>query len=104
MRAFKFVFVADIATHYPDKIEPVLEGLIGVDGILRTEDGFKIRTTMEGTNARELNRKFFSLLRRGEISATMEAEWVHDGTIERFVDFEPIGLRLVPKGRAASRK
>ena len=99
-----YAFVADIGTQNPERIEPILVNFIGVDGILRTDYGFRVRSTIEGPNARELNRKLLSLLRRVEQNARLEAEWTHNGTTERFVDYEPSGCRLAVKGVWHSRR
>ena len=104
MSSTTFSFVADIGTRDPERIEPILVDFIGVDGILRTDYGFRVRSTLEGPNARELNRKLLSLLRRVEQTATLEAEWTNNGTTERFVDYEPIGCRVAVKGAWHSRR
>lgn len=89
----KFVLVANINTEDPARIEKVLSELVGVNAILRTEDGFKVKTTMEGMSAREMNRAFLSALRSVEKKTTMRAEWTHDKTTERFFDYVPKGIR-----------
>ncbi len=93
MHMEQFKLVAEIKTSDPKKIEPILFDLIGVDGILRTEKGFKITKTFEGQSARELNRGLLSNLRRVVKSTTMRSEWTHDGTTERFFDYVPKGIR-----------
>lgn len=60
----RFVLVANINTEDPAKIEKALIELVGVNAILRTEDGFKVKTTMEGVSAREMNRAALFVLRR----------------------------------------
>ncbi|MCL4518121.1 MAG: hypothetical protein M1587_02875 [Thaumarchaeota archaeon] len=89
----RFVLVANINTEDPTKIEEALSELVGVDAILRTEDGFRVKTTMEGVSAREMNRSFLSALRSVENKTTMRAEWTHDSTTERFFDYVPKGIR-----------
>ncbi len=89
----QFKLVADISTSDPKKIEPILSDLIGVDGILRTESGFKITKTFEGQSARELNRGLLSNLRRVVKSTTMHSEWTHGKSVERFFDYVPKGIR-----------
>lgn len=93
MASKRFVLVADITTEDPAKIEKVLAELVGVDGILRTEEGFKVKTTMEGVSAREMNRSFLSALRRIVKKTTLRAEWTCDRTTERFFDYVPKGVR-----------
>ncbi len=99
-----YAFVADIGTKEPERLEPILVNFLGVDGILRTDYGFRVRSTVEGPNARELNRKLLSLLRRAEQNATLEAEWTYNGTTERFVDYEPSGCRLAVRDVLHSRR
>ncbi len=48
MATKEFTLVADIDTLDPNRIEPVLTEIVGVNAILKT--------TMEGESARELNR------------------------------------------------
>ena len=93
MASKRFVLVANITTEDPAKIEKVLAALVGVDAMLRTEDGFKIKTTMEGMSAREMNRSFLSALRRIVKKTTLRAEWTCDRTTERFFDYVPKGVR-----------
>lgn len=88
-----FKLVADVTTSDPKKLESVLSDLIGVDGILRTEKGFKITKTFEGRSARELNRGLLSNLRRVVKRTTMRSEWVHGKVSERFFDYIPKGIR-----------
>ena len=92
----KFTEVADIGTLDPKRIEPVLAELAGVNAILKTDHGFRIRTTtMEGESAREFNRSLLSASQRVSKRTTLRAEWTHDGTTERFFDYVPKGIREV---------
>ncbi len=84
----KFILKADIETTDPKKIEALLLDLVGVDGVMRTDRGFKVTTTIEGENARELNRSLLLSLRRVSQGTTLRAEWSHDGRTERFFDSE----------------
>ena len=54
----KFIVVGDISTVDPSRILTVLTELVGVNAIMITDGGFKVKTTMEGESARELNRAF----------------------------------------------
>ncbi len=89
----RFVLVANINTEDPAKIEKALSELVGVNAILRTEDGFKVKMTMEGVSAREMNRSFLSALRNVEKKTTLRSEWTCDKTTERFFDYVPKGIR-----------
>lgn len=55
----KFVLVANIRTEDRIVVERVLSQLVGVDAILQTDDGFRVRTTMEGRSAREMNQRAY---------------------------------------------
>jgi hypothetical protein len=87
-----FKVVADIMSQEPKKIEATLIELVGIDGILRTDFGFKIAKTVLGGSAMELNYSILSALRKVEIGVSMRAEWTHDGTTERFVDYAPSAI------------
>jgi hypothetical protein len=86
----------------PDRIEPVLTEIVGVNAILKTDNGFKVKTTMEGESARELNRSFLSSLRQVEKKTTLRAEWTFDGTTERFFDYVPKGILVRTKGKTTT--
>jgi len=86
---------ADISTEDPSAIQRTLAGLVGVDAIIQTEKGFKVRTTMQGDSARDLNRTLLSALRSVVKKTTLRAEWTHDKTTERFFDYVPKGIREV---------
>lgn len=89
----RFVLVASITTEDPARIEKVLAVLVGVNAILRTDDGFRVKTTMEGLSAREMNRAFLSALRSVVKKTTLRAEWTHDKATEQFFDYVPKGIR-----------
>ena len=83
----RFVLVANINTDDPAKIEKALSEIVGVNAMLRTEDGFRVKTTMVGANAREMNRSFLSALRSVVKNTTLRAEWTCGKTTERFFDY-----------------
>jgi hypothetical protein len=93
MMSRKFVLVASITTEDPIRVEKTLIELVGVNAVLRTEEGFRIKTTMEGVSAREMNRAFLSALRSVAKRTSLRAEWTHDSTTERFFDYVPKGIR-----------
>ena len=87
----KFTLVADIRSENLKSIEPVLTELVGADAVTKTDNGFKVKTSMGGESARELNRALLSALRRAEKKTTLRAEWTHGNTTERFFDYVPKG-------------
>lgn len=93
MQARHFTLAADIITDDPMRTLAVLTNLFGPDSILRIDHGFRVRVTLEGDTARELNRALFSALRRVSKRTTLRAEWTSDGVTERFFDYVPEGLR-----------
>lgn len=90
-----FELKANISTSNPDGIEAALFDLVGVDAVLRTDDGFRVKTTMVGESARELNRSFLSALRRVSKMTTLHAEWTCKGITELFFDYAAKGMRGV---------
>ncbi len=69
-------------------IRQALEQLAAQGSVRRDGDEFVVEAEMEGASARELNRTFFSALRRTEKRTTLRAEWTSgDGTSERFFDY-----------------
>lgn len=93
MIAKKFMLAADVTGGDPARIQDALIELVGVDAMIRTDRGFRIRTTVEGRSAAELNRRFLSALRRTEPSASLRSEWIWDGTAEQFVNFDRLTSR-----------
>lgn len=89
----RFRVVADINTSDPKQVESVLIELVGVNGVIRTEKGFKIATTIEGQTASELNRELLSALRQVDEKTTLRAEWIRGKLTERFFDYVPKGIR-----------
>ena len=83
----RFRLSADISTSDPKKIEPVLTKVIGVNGIIHTEKGFKVKTTMEGQSATELNLNLLTALRRVEKGTILRAEWSTGKVKTRFVNY-----------------
>ncbi len=87
MAVERFKLIAEISTSDPLMIESVLSRLIGVNGMIRTDSGFKIRTTFLGTSAERLNRALLSNLRRVDKNTTMRSEWISSESTERFINY-----------------
>ncbi len=83
----RFRLSAQISTRDPNKIEPVLTKVIGVNGIIRTEKGFNVKTTMEGESATELNLKLLSAMRQVEKGTNLRAEWTTGRVTEHFSNY-----------------
>jgi hypothetical protein len=67
-------------------VGPVLAQL--VDGqVTSTPDGWHLDGLMEGDDARDVNRRLLSALRRVERRTRLRAEWTADGVTYRFFDY-----------------
>ena len=67
-------------------IGPLLAQLL--DGqVTPTPDGLHIDGVMEGDDARDVNRRLLSALRRVERRTRLRAEWTADGSTYRFFDY-----------------
>jgi hypothetical protein len=88
-----FTLTARITTENPHSIKRVLEELFPKTSVSRTDEGFLVKATMRGENARDLNRTLLSALRRVERKTRLRAEWTSGCTTERFFDYVPKGTR-----------
>jgi hypothetical protein len=88
-----FTLTARISTENSHGIKRVLEELFSKTSITRTDEGFLVKATMHGENARDLNRSLLSALRRVERKTRLRAEWTSGGTTKRFFDYVPKGTR-----------
>jgi len=67
-------------------VGPVLAQL--VDGqVTSTPDGWHLDGQMEGDDARDVNRRLLSALRRVERRTRLRAEWTAGGVTYRFFDY-----------------
>lgn len=87
-----YKLVATILTPEPERVEAVLVEIIGSDGLLRTDSGFRVATTLTGGSATELNDKLLSSIKRAERNAVVQTAWTHDNITERFVGYLPVGI------------
>ena len=88
-----FTLVARVGTENPQAIKLALQQFISKGSITSTQEGFLVRATIQGEDARELNRTLLSALRRVERKTRLRAEWESAGTAERFFDYVPKGSR-----------
>lgn len=99
--AQKFRLLARISSDNPLAIKQILQKLINDKGTLKsTEEGFEVETDLEGENARDLNRKLLSEMRRAEKRTRIRAEWTSGNTIESFFDYVPKGTRKLDQERS----
>lgn len=95
MGAKHYSLNATVSTHNPAALRPVLERLLAPGSVTPgAEEGeLRIRSEMEGSSARDLNRALLSELRRVEKRTRLRSEWTSEGLTERFFDYVPKGQR-----------
>ena len=76
-------------------VRPVLLHMIEDAAITNTADGLHGHGTMDGTDARDVNRQLLSALRQAEKKTRLRAEWTADGQIRQFFDYVPKSTRPV---------
>jgi len=89
----RFTLTARVSTENPQAISVALEKLLPKGSITQTDEGFLLKATLHGENARELNRTLLSALRRVECKTRLRAEWTSGNATERFFDYVPKGSR-----------
>ena len=83
-----FRLTATVSSETPDAIRAALNEVLGKNAsIERTADGYRVEATVVGVEARELNRRLLSAMRRIEKSTRLRSEWTADGVAERFFDY-----------------
>jgi hypothetical protein len=76
----------DVSSENLTAIGPLLAQLL--DGqVTPIPDGLHIDGVMEGDDARDVNRRLLSALRRAERRTRLRAEWTADGSTYRFFDY-----------------
>ena len=79
---------AEVSSENLSAIRPVLTQLTGGQ-VTQTPKGLHVEGAMEGTDARDVNRRLLSALRRVERRTRLRAEWTGGGTAYRFFDYVP---------------
>jgi hypothetical protein len=91
-----YTLSAAVSSDDPKAIEPVLKGIIGPNGIIKSEnDEFQVDAKLLGESAKELNRQLLSEMRRVEKRTRLRSEWTCGDTVERFFDYVSKGVRKV---------
>ena len=73
--------------------------------VTSTADGLHVQGIMDGTDARDVNRRLLSALRQAEKKTRLRAEWTGEGYVHRFFDYVSKSTRPVAylkKARATS--
>jgi len=78
----------EVSSENPSAIQPLLVQLTG-GPVTSTPEGLHVAGAMEGTDARDVNRRLLSALRRVEKRTRLRAEWTAGGTTHRFFDYVP---------------
>jgi hypothetical protein len=81
-----FRLSADVKSANLPGVLPVLTQLIAGD-VTTTPDGLHVEGVMEGEDARDVNRRLLSALRRVERRTRSRSEWAADGLVYRFFDY-----------------
>jgi len=77
-----------VSTDSPEKIRPLLGELFPGGAIREEGPEFVIETSLEGSSAKDLNRRILSALRRAEKRTRLRAEWTgEDDRVYRFFDY-----------------
>jgi hypothetical protein len=91
----RFSVIADVSSDNLPAVRPVLLHMIEGAAVTNTADGLHVQGIMDGTNARDVNRRLLSALRQAEKKTRLRAEWTADGHIHRFFDYVPKSTRAV---------
>jgi hypothetical protein len=78
----------DVSSENLSAVQPLLAQLTG-GRVTPTPDGLHVESAMEGADARDVNRRLLSALRRVEKRTQLRAEWTAGATTYRFFDYVP---------------
>ena len=86
----RFELIADVSSEDLDGARTVLEQM--VRGAVNTaREGLHVEGVMEGEDARDVNRRLLSAMRRAEKRTRLRATWTGGGTTHHFFDYVPKG-------------
>ena len=77
----RFSVIADVSSENLAAVRPVLLHVIEDAAVTSTADGLHVRGLMNGTDARDANRRLLSALRQAEKRTRLRAEWTGDGHV-----------------------
>jgi len=92
----RFRLIGEVSSDDLAAVRPVLAQMVGGAAVTEIEDGLQVEGTMEGADARDVNRRLLSALRRVEKRTRLRAEWTGGGSIDRFFDYVPKSTRAAP--------
>jgi len=85
----RFSVIADVSSDNLAAVRPVLFHVIERAAVTSTADGLHVQGIMDGTDARDVNRRLLSALRQAEKKTRLRAEWTGEGYVHRFFDYVP---------------
>ncbi len=88
---------ARVSSDSPDAVGRFLVAKFSATSVTRDDNDWIARAAVESASARDANRELLSELRRVERKTRLRAEWTAGGSVERFFDYVPKGMR--PSGR-----
>jgi hypothetical protein len=103
-RVARFRLVGEVSSDDLVAVRPVLAQMLEDAAVTEIHDGLHVEGTMEGADAREVNRRLLSALRRAEKRTRLRAEWTDGGCIYRFFDYVPRSTRAATQRARASDK
>jgi hypothetical protein len=83
-----FCLNGEVSSENLSAIQTLLAQLTGGQ-VTAIPAGLHVEGAMEGSDAREVNRRLLSALRRAERRTRLRAEWTAGGTTYRFFDYVP---------------
>jgi hypothetical protein len=92
----RFSLTGEVSSDDLAVIRPVLTQMLGPAAASETSGGLHVEGVMDGEDAREVNRRLLSALRRAEKRTRLRAEWSGGGHIHRFFDYVPKSTRAAP--------
>jgi hypothetical protein len=78
----------EVSSENLSAIQTLLTQLTGGQ-VSSTPEGLHVEGAMEGSDARDVNRRLLSALRRVQKRTRLRAEWTAGGTTYRFFDYVP---------------
>jgi hypothetical protein len=92
----QFRLTGEVSSDDQAAVVPVLAQMLGPGSVIETPGGLHVEGVMDGADAREVNRRLLSALRRAERRTRLRAEWTGGGQIHRFFDYVPKSTRPAP--------
>lgn len=86
----EFHLVGDVSSEDLEAVRAVL-GQIVRGTVVSALDGLLVKGTMYGADAREVNRRLLSAMRRVERRTRLRAQWTAGGVSYRFFDYASRG-------------